>query len=174
MRLPTALRHKARTRREIPMSAVECTTLYGRKKQVPRDSLVLRPAAYAIIVNEGRLLLLTLRHSGKYHLPGGRIEAGERVEETLRREIEEETGIAVEVGELARFREVFFYYDPSETAYHGLHFYYLCSPATLELVADEEVRDSSAERPRWVEIRGLQAEDFQVHGELILQLADPR
>lgn len=152
------------------MSAVECTTLDGRKKKIPKDSLVLRPAAYAIIVNDSKLLLLKLRHSGKYHLPGGRIEAGERIEETLRREVAEETGIAVEVGELARFREVFFYYDPSKTAYHGLHFYYNCSPKTLELIADDQVDDDSAERPRWVEIRALRAADFQVHGDMILEL----
>lgn len=156
------------------MTAVECTTLYGHSKKVPRDSLVLRPAAYAIIVSQGRLLLLTLRHSGKYHLPGGRIEAGERVEETLRREVQEETGIGIEVGELARFREVFFYYDPSETAYHGLHFYYLCMPVTQNLVADDRVQDDSAEKPRWIDIRDLQPDDFQVHGDLILELvSDP-
>jgi 8-oxo-dGTP diphosphatase len=152
------------------MPAVECTTLDGRKKKVPKDSLVLRPAAYAIIVNDGRLLLLRLRHSGKYHLPGGRIEAGERVEETLRREVEEETGLSIEQPELTRFREVFFYYDPSRTAYHGLHFYYVCRPSTLELIADELVQDESAETPRWVEIRELRADDFQVHGEMILEL----
>jgi len=152
------------------MSTVECTTLDGRKRKVPKQSLVLRPAAYAIIVSAGRLLLLELRHSGRYHLPGGGIEAGERIEETLRREVEEGTGITVEVGELARFREVFFYYDPSQTAYHGLHFYYRCRPRTLELVADDRVADRSAERPRWVEIRELRARDFQVHGDMILDL----
>lgn len=41
---------------------------------------------------------------------------------TLQREIHEETGIAVDVEKLLHFEEFFFYYDPSDTAYHGLFF----------------------------------------------------
>ncbi len=152
------------------MPVIECLTLDGRRKAIQKDSLVLRPAAYAIIVNEGRLLLLRLRHTGKYHFPGGGIDAGERIEETLRREVKEETGIDIEVGDLAHFQEDFFYYDPSSTAYHGLHFYYGCRPKTTELIADDQVDDASAERPRWVAIQGLRAEDFQVDSEEVLRL----
>jgi hypothetical protein len=44
---------------------VECVTLHGHKKMVPKDSLVLRPAVYAIVVRGGQVLLMTMRHSGK-------------------------------------------------------------------------------------------------------------
>jgi len=36
-------------------------------------------------------------HTGKYHLPGGGINIGERMEETLKRETREETGIGLVV-----------------------------------------------------------------------------
>jgi len=152
------------------MSEVECITLDGHRRKVPRDSLVLRPAAYAIIVYDGRVLLVELRHSGKYHPPGGGIGVGERIEDALKREIREETGIEVEVGRLARFEELFFYYDPSGTAYHGLHFYYVCHPKGIALLDDAEVKDDAAGKPRWVDIGGLRAQDFQAHGELMLDL----
>ena len=68
------------------------------------------------------------------------------------------------------FEEVFFYYDPSDRAYHGLHFYFICRPKTLRFLADDQVEDESAEQPRWVEIRGLRPEDSQFHGDVVLEL----
>jgi len=152
------------------MSLVECITTDGRKKMVRKEELRLRPAVYGIIVNDGKVLLMRLLRTGKYHPPGGGIDLGERVEDALRREIREETGIEVEIESFARFAELFFYYDPSKTAYHGLHFYYMCRPKTLELLDDALVEDDAAGKPRWVEIESLQAQDFQAHGDIILEL----
>ena len=152
------------------MSVIECVTLDGRKKMIPKDSLVLRPAVYAIVVYDGKVLLMKVRYTGKYHPPGGGISVGERIEDALKREIREETGIEVEIGRLARFEEMFFYYDPSGTAYHGLHFYYVCRPKTLALLDDTQVKDDVAGKPRWVDIQGLQAQDFWAHGGIILDL----
>jgi 8-oxo-dGTP pyrophosphatase MutT (NUDIX family) len=152
------------------MSEIECITLNGNTKSIQKDSLILRPAAYAIIVQDGKLLLLKMRFTGKYHLPGGGIKIGERMEATLKREALEETGIEIDVVQFAHFEEVFFYYNPSDKAYHGLHFYYMCKPRALRLLADDKVDDGSAERPRWVEIRELLPDDFQYHGEVVLEL----
>jgi 8-oxo-dGTP pyrophosphatase MutT (NUDIX family) len=154
------------------MRGIECVTLDGQTKIIDKESLTLRPAAYAIIVDNGNLLVLKLRPTGKYHLPGGGIKVGERIEDTLKRELKEETGIDIEVDELAHFKEMFFYYDPSCRAYHGLHFYYFCRPLTNALVADELVEDGAAEKPRWKTIQDLQAEDFQIDGDMILSLLE--
>ena len=137
---------------------------------MPKERLILRPAAYALIRHNGRLLLLRMRHTGKYHLPGGGISVGERMAETLEQEVREETGIEIEVQRFAHFEELFFYYDPSGRAYHGLHFYYLCQPKTFDLARDDQVEDESAEQPRWVEVSALRASDFQIHGDVILDL----
>ncbi len=112
------------------MSVVECFTLDGPKKMIQKDNLVLRPAVYAIVVNDGKVLLMKMRYTDKFQPPGGGINVGERIEDAPKREIREETGIEVEIGRFARFEELFFYYDPSGTAYHGLHFYYVCSDGT--------------------------------------------
>ncbi len=152
------------------MPDVECITLNGQIKRVPAERLILRPAVYGIILQQGKLLLLQMRATGKYHLPGGGLQAGERIEAALKREIREETGIEVDGMRLVHFEEIFFYYDPSDKAYHGLHFFYLCQPKAIQLLADDEVEDGSAARPRWVEIRDLQPADFQAHGEAILAL----
>lgn len=154
----------------MSLSTVECIALDGHKVTFQRKRLILRPAAYALIGQDGKLLLLKMRHTGKYHLPGGGIQIGERMEETLKRETGEETGIEIEVVRFAHFEEVFFYYDPSDSAYHGLHFYFICRPKTLRLLPDDHVVDGSAEQPRWVETLNLHPEDFQLHGDILLQL----
>jgi len=69
-----------------------------------RQKLVL-VAACALIDADGRVLL-TERPAGKsmaglWEFPGGKIEAGERPEETLMRELKEELGIIVQEACLA-------------------------------------------------------------------------
>ena len=156
------------------MSMIECTSVYGHETLVPKEKLILRASVYAVIVLDEKALLVHARSSGRYYLPGGGVEAGERLEDALRREVREETGIEIEVEAFAHFREDFFYYDPLDEAYHSLLFYYICTPRTLDLVVDEQVDDEEAENPRWMEIQGLQEEDFQNHGETLLELLQLR
>ena len=84
----------------------------------------------------------------------------------------EETGVEIEVERFVHFDEDFFYYDPLDEAYHSFLFYYICRPKTLDIADDDNVDDEEAEKPRWIDIEGLQAEDFQNHGEIILKLLD--
>lgn len=55
-----------------------------------------------VLVEDGRLLIVRQRHRRheNWNLPGGRLEPGETVGEGLRREMREEAGLDVEVGEL--------------------------------------------------------------------------
>ena len=156
------------------MPEVECISIHGNTTRVPREKLRLRASVYGIIVYDGRLLLVRSRTSGKYGVPGGGIEIGERIEDALTREVSEETGIEIEVERFTHFREEFFYYDPNDTAYHSYLFYYLCRPVTLRLACDEEVDDDEVEKPGWIEIEKLRAEDIQTDGEAILDLVRQR
>lgn len=69
------------------------------------SEIVQRIAMKAVIVNgEGKVLLLreasTYKdgtNTGRYHMPGGRVEPGENFEVALRREVIEETGLEVEI-----------------------------------------------------------------------------
>lgn len=155
-----------------PQKLIHCITLSGKAIPIPVEALILRPAAYAILLRDQKLLLLKMKATGKYHLPGGGLETGERVEEGLRREVREETGLNIHVERLAFFKELFFYYDPSRRAYHGLHFYFHCAPVGGSLSMDEQVEDGSAEAPRWVALASLKPEMFQHAGEEILEFCE--
>lgn len=150
------------------MRLINCLTLSGTLISIPAERLIFRPAAYAILLQDQKLLVVKMTATGKYHLPGGGVEPGERLEETLHREVREETGLQVRVERLAFFEELFFYYDPSGRAYHGLHFYYHCALRSGSLLADDQVHDGSAEHPRWVNPGGLKPEDFQHAGDKVL------
>jgi 8-oxo-dGTP pyrophosphatase MutT (NUDIX family) len=150
------------------MSNIECITVTGQIKSIPSEQLIFRPAAYALLITGREILLLCMKATGKYHLPGGGIEIGEHMADTLRREVLEETGIPIGVGPLVDVEELFFYYDPSGRAYHGLHFYYLCDPLSGSLLSDDRVVDGSTEKPRWVPFDSLTPADFQHGGEKIL------
>jgi 8-oxo-dGTP diphosphatase len=51
-----------------------------------------------IIMKDDKFLVLT-KPNGDFDLPGGRVEPGENLKDSLRREIKEETGLEVEIKE---------------------------------------------------------------------------
>lgn len=78
------------------------------------EEITLEITIKAVIFKDGKKVLLVRRskdhkwNPGKYDLPGGHIEIGEDFEEALKREIDEEIKIEVEVGPIisaASFRE---------------------------------------------------------------------
>ena len=61
------------------------------------------------MVHENALLMVKRAHDpgkGLWSLPGGRVEQGESLADAVRREVAEETGIEVDVGELAGIFEL--------------------------------------------------------------------
>ena len=66
-------------------------------------------AVSAAIFRDGQVLLVRRARSpgkGFYSLPGGRVEFGESLHAALRREVDEETGLAIDIVALAGWREV--------------------------------------------------------------------
>ncbi|MFB9566818.1 NUDIX hydrolase [Saccharopolyspora hordei] len=64
---------------------------------------VIRCVGAVIHDSHGRLLLVKRAHepgAGKWSLPGGRVEQGETDRSAVHREVREETGLSVTVGEL--------------------------------------------------------------------------
>ena len=148
---------------------IECTAFLGGSKRVTKEKLQFRPAVYALIRRNNELLLVKTIRTQKYYLPGGGVEVEEPLPIALKREVREETGIEINVGRLVHFKEDFFYYDPSDEAYHSLLFFYTAQPKTFTLAADDEIEDGEIEKPRWVPWENLRPQDFHAHGEAIIQ-----
>ncbi|MFD3944079.1 NUDIX hydrolase [Streptomyces sp. NPDC058579] len=70
---------------------------YFRDPRAPKANSVVPSVTVVVSDGEGRLLLIHKTDNGLWALPGGGHDIGERIAQTAVREVEEETGIAVEV-----------------------------------------------------------------------------
>ena len=107
----------------------------------------------AAILNENYQVLTTKRNDNRvlstlWEFPGGKIESGERAQDALKRELQEEFNDQIEVGHLAAPVSVH-QYDFGEI--HLAVYYAKMDTHNFELVAHSKVK--------W----GLQAELMQLH-----------
>lgn len=80
----------------------------GNAPRTPRGWAPVLGGASGLIVQDGKVLLIRRGkepYKDHWSLPGGGIERGERIRETVRREVLEETGLEVNVGLVAGYRE---------------------------------------------------------------------
>lgn len=101
------------------------------------------------VVIRGDEVLLVRRafppRQGEWSLPGGRLELGESLEDAVRREVREETGIEVAVGPLVEVFDRVHRDDAGRVRYHFVIVDYLCRPIGGTLCAGDDAADA-----RWV------------------------
>jgi ADP-ribose pyrophosphatase YjhB (NUDIX family) len=113
-----------------------------------------------VVVQDGRAVLVKRAHEprkGEWSLPGGTVELGETLIEAVMREIKEETGLDVEVGDIV---EVFDRVHRLEgrIQYHFVIVDYLCHPIGGTLQAGDDAAEVA-----WVavdEIEGYGVNEF--------------
>jgi 8-oxo-dGTP diphosphatase len=116
-------------------------------------------AVSAAIFRDGRILLVRRARSpakGFYSLPGGRVEFGESLHTALHREIDEETGLKIEILGLAGWREVL----PGT----GASGHYLIMSFAARWIGREPVLNDELDDFRWLAPDGFG--DLQVTGGL--------
>ena len=116
-------------------------------------------AVSAAIFRGGRILLVRRARSpgnGLYSLPGGRVEFGESLHTALHREVDEETGLKIEILGLAGWREVL----PGTTG--GGH--YMIMSFAARWIGNEPVLNDEHDDFKWLSPDGLG--DLRVTGGL--------
>ena len=106
----------------------------------------------APIIRDDKILLVRRARSpakGFYSLPGGRVEFGESLHAALHREVDEETGLQIEITGLAGWREVL----PGTTG--GGH--YLIMSFAARWVANDVVLNDELDDFKWLAPDGLGA-----------------
>ncbi|MBC8343501.1 MAG: NUDIX domain-containing protein [Bacteroidetes bacterium] len=151
------------------MEVLKCKTFFGEEKAFPKEKFKFRPSVYAIIIKDDNLLTVTSKRTNTLMLPGGGIDIGEPIETALIREVNEETGIEIEILKFINFKDSLFYYDPLDEAFHSFLFYYHCRALTDQLKADSEVVDYECSSPKWVPLDTLKPELFNNFGEEVLK-----
>jgi ADP-ribose pyrophosphatase YjhB (NUDIX family) len=110
----------------------------------------------ALIIEGDRILLVERgREPLKdwWSLPGGVVETGERLEEALRREVREETGLEIEILCLVEIHERIMLDGAGVPEYHYVLMDYLCRPAGGTLCAADDA--SAAAWVKQSELRSL-------------------
>ena len=107
----------------------------------------------AIILNGTKALLTRDKKHGHYYTVGGRAHFGESSEQTMLREIFEETGIKAELDRLAVINENFFAIDG--VLYHELAFFYLIKPFDFDKIDFSSLKcDGDDQELCWVDLGG--------------------
>lgn len=125
----------------------------------------------AVLLEQGRLLAARRRpeaaRGGQWELPGGKQEPGETLQDCLRRELREELGIEVEVGE--PLLSVTHDYPDLRVRLHGLRCRWVAG----------ELRPAAHDRVRWLDADQLFnvrwcAADLPIVERLRAELSPPR
>ncbi len=139
-------------------------------RRLLQDGRDERPVATvgALITSRGRVLMLrTRKWGGKWGIPGGKIERGEAAVDALRREVREETGLALRD---IRFVMVQDCVDPAE--FHvPAHFLLLNYSAEAE--EGSVVLNDEAQEHRWVTPGEAQAMDLNGPTRILLEAVFP-
>src|SRR5215469_5021269 len=120
------------------------------KRDYPEHPLI---GVGAVIVRGEKALLVrraTEPLKGEWSVPGGVLELGEKLRVGAAREVLEETGLTVEVGEVLDVFDSIFPDADGRTQYHFVLIDFLCRPIAGEAKAGSDVSDV-----RWVSLTEL-------------------
>jgi ADP-ribose pyrophosphatase YjhB (NUDIX family) len=99
----------------------------------------------AVVVHDGKVVLIRRRYeplAGRWSLPGGMLELGETLERGIARELQEETGLDVEVGPVIEVFDRIMLDEDERVRYHFVLVDYLCWPVGGTLRAGGDVDDA--------------------------------
>jgi len=131
------------------------------------DSYKIRVSSRAIIINDDKILLICFGNGLYYNFPGGGIEKNETAKQAVVREVLEESGLSVDVGELVFSLE----YEPFNSNYkhgesHHISFFFRCflnhdtapvKPSHTDTNPDDNTITSVA---KWVALSELHTINF--------------
>ena len=123
----------------------------------------------AAIVSDGRILLVKRRRApeaGRWNLPGGKVDYLERIEDAIRREVREETGLSIRLVRMLQVTEML--------GQDGQHW---VSPVWLAEVDEGQLRNcepDKAEAVGWFPLDAPPAPLGQAANEAIANLRDGR
>ncbi|MEX2701538.1 MAG: NUDIX hydrolase [Candidatus Baldrarchaeota archaeon] len=107
----------------------------------------------AVIVKGNKVLLIKRAGDpgrGLWSIPGGLVELGEKIKDAVCREVKEETGLDVRVGEIANVTEIITRDEEGKVKYH-----FVIVDFFAEVLRGELKPSSDALEAKWVEFKDL-------------------
>lgn len=112
----------------------------------------------AVAIKNGKVLLVKRAFepgAGKWSIPGGLVEVGEKLSEACARETKEETGVEVEILELINVFDMIDRDEEGKTKYHYVLVDFLAKP-----VGGEERRSEEVTEIAWVDYQEAKRMDL--------------
>lgn len=126
----------------------------GSDMTVKCDNGLINIRVGAIIMQNGKILMVGNRRSDYYYSVGGRIKFGETAEEAVIREVQEETGVRLEVDRLGFIHENYFMGDDpgrvGKLIYELSFYFYMKVPHDFAPRGGSFTEDHSKEFLEWV------------------------
>ena len=120
------------------------------------DDGILNIRVGAIIIKDGKLLMVGNERVDYLYSVGGRIKFGETAEEAVAREVLEETGAKLEIDRLGFVHENYFRGDSPKNLgkliYEISLYFYMKVPEDFLTNAESFTEDNSREHLRWVSL----------------------
>ena len=125
------------------------------KRLYPKQPII---GVGAVIIKDGKILLEKRKNEpgkGKWSIPGGLVELGENVEQTVMREVEEETGLEVEKPEHIDVVDNIIRDESGRVKYHFviIDYFMRLKGGTLKAASD-------AEELKWVPLSDVEKYDL--------------
>ena len=118
------------------------------------DDGILNIRVGAIIMKDGKILMVGNERSNYLYSVGGRIKFGETTDEAIVREVYEETGVKMEIDRLGFVHENYFYGDAptnlGKLIYEISFFFYMKVPEDFTPISDSFTEDNSREFLKWI------------------------
>ena len=132
--------------RELPAASPDMS--------VPCGDGIINIRVGAIILKNGRILMVRNGLSDYFYSVGGRIKFGETADEAVIREVFEETGVRLEIDHLGFIQENYFIGDSpaklGKVIYELGYYYYMKVPEDFEPVCESITEDGQTEYLEWV------------------------
>jgi 8-oxo-dGTP diphosphatase len=129
----------------------------------------LRLSVYAVVTKDERVLLTRIssrgHHAGDWTLPGGGIDHGEPPRVGVVREVREESGLEVEVGEVLDVHDTHFTgHAPDGTLedFHGVHLIFAASTPSPEAPLRITETGGTTDAVEWVDREAIVRGDIPV------------
>jgi len=94
-----------------PDKVIEVYDLFDKKHKRNLKNFKFRVSAYGVLYKANKILVQRHPKLKTFGLPGGGVEIGETINNSLVREFKEETGLRVGIGKLITVTEGFFTYE---------------------------------------------------------------
>ncbi|MCK5211797.1 NUDIX domain-containing protein [Candidatus Parcubacteria bacterium] len=141
-----------------------CRDSDNNKFEIDSNKLIFRPSVYGFLIEDNKILLS--KQWDGYDFPGGGINIHETIEEALKREFFEETGINIKLLQLVHCETSFFHPSHSKR-YKGEYWncpliYYLVKKVGGEISKDnfDEEEKGYADLPEWIDLDNIKQTKF--------------